>query len=497
MKVIRVVAAALTLMLISAASAAPSAHPQEGRGKAIDLIAEGQSLEQSGDTQGAFQRYLDSVKAAPSPAGYFNLGRLSRVSGDRDAATRYLNQALQMNPNYEMAKLELVQVKKGSRGKSASAQSVDLGPGLESAGPMNVEKLRREYVTMQSLRKPVQLAADSAVIAPGSLSGQKDPQPSSPDMNAPAPGYARQSVEPGQPAYIENESNPKIIAQTDRPGRPGIDPVEMAPARGHAVVTEKEVSDSVKDGEILDPLSTTEDAITQRTTEETVTDNQLEKGPSKEDINEAAFGTEAQAQTPSKGYGETSKVALGTFSFHREKADNYRAAGRYKEAAIEYETALRLQPQDVETRTLYGEMLSRYGSKSAAQTEFEQAKAEDPTDSRVYYKQGNAYYDQQKFDLAIGSYLRAVNLDPQNKFAQNNLGVVYMEKGDYAKAVQRFKKVLEIDPNYDMAVLNLGIIYDEHLADKDQALKYYDQYLTLKGPRSTEVERWADALRKK
>jgi tetratricopeptide (TPR) repeat protein len=92
--------------------------------------------------------------------------------------------------------------------------------------------------------------------------------------------------------------------------------------------------------------------------------------------------------------------------------------------------------------------------------------------------------------------LRAIELDPHNKFAQNNLGVVYMEKGEYAKAVSRFKKVLQIDPKYDMAILNLGIIYDEHLADKDEALKYYEKYLALQGPRSAEVQRWMDALKK-
>ena len=472
---------------------APSARAQEGRGKAIDLIAEGQSLEQSGDVQGAFQHYLQSVNAAPSPAGYYNLGRLSRVSGDKDAATRYLNQALEMNPNYEMAKLELVQVKNGSRGKSAAAESVALGPVSEAAGPMNVDKLRREYVTMQSLRRPVQLAADNAVIAPASLSGQKDVQPSSPDSNAPEPGYARKAAEPSQPTYIEHETNPKIIAQADRPGSAVLD---SAPAGGKTVTTEHEVTNS-KSGEILDPLSTTEEAVSKKTkTEVSTTDEQLEKGPSKQEINDAAFGPESQQQPGSKGYGQTTKVALGTFAFHREKGDGYRAAGRYKEAAIEYQTALRLNPTDVDTRTLYAEVLARHGSPTAANEEFDAAKVEDPTDARVYYKQGNAYYDQQKFDMAIGSYLHSVEMDPQNKFAQNNLGVVYMEKGEYAKAITRFKKVLEIDPKYDMAILNLGIIYDEHLADKDQALKYYDQYLALKGPRSTEVQRWSDALKK-
>lgn len=235
---------------------------------------------------------------------------------------------------------------------------------------------------------------------------------------------------------------------------------------------------------------------TDATAEASAADAKATPKASREDINEAAFGAESQAQPGSKGYGQQTKVALGTFAFHREKGDNYRAAGRYKEAAIEYETALRLNPSDVDTRTLYAEVLSRHGNTGAAQEEFEQAKTENPDDARVYYKQGNAYYDQQKYELAIGSYLRAVGLDPQNKFAQNNLGVAYMEKGEYAKAITRFKKVLQIDPNYDMAVLNLGIIYDEHMSDKDEALKYYEKYLTLKGPRTTEVQHWVEALKK-
>lgn len=71
-----------------------------------------------------------------------------------------------------------------------------------------------------------------------------------------------------------------------------------------------------------------------------------------------------------------------------------------------------------------------------------------------------------------------------------------MEQKEYPKAVERFKQVLEIDPKYDMALLNLGIIYDENLVDKEKALEYYDKYIALNGPRKTEVERWAGAIRK-
>jgi len=100
-----------------------------------------------------------------------------------------------------------------------------------------------------------------------------------------------------------------------------------------------------------------------------------------------------------------------------------------------------------------------------------------------------------RLDQAVGAYLEALERDPNNKFAHNNLGVVYMQKGQYAKAAQHFERVLAIDPSYDKAMLNLGIIYDDHLGDKEKALKYYDQYLAAKGERSGEVRRWADAIR--
>lgn len=158
---------------------------------------------------------------------------------------------------------------------------------------------------------------------------------------------------------------------------------------------------------------------------------------------------------------------------------------------------MELKPCDTETRTLLGEVLSRGGKEEAAQAQFARAEQEAPNDPRAHYRKGNLYRDQDKLDLAIGAYRRAIELDPDYMFAHNNLGVVYMQKGDYSNAVKEFKRVLDIEPNYDKAMLNLGIIYDDHLANKPEALKYYEMYLARKGERSAEVQRWADAIRER
>lgn len=473
---------------------APAAKPQPGRGKAIDLIAEGRALEQNGDRVAAFQRYLESVQTAPSPIGYYNLGRLSRMSGDKEAARRYLDEALRLNPNYELAKMELLQVE---RGASSRAETVSAGvvPGtIETAvtadTPMNVDVLRREYTTLQSLKKPTNLS-DPQIIAQGSLPGSQ-PQPSIPASTAPAPGYAEGAVIPPQPTYIENETNPRII-DNGLGRRPGLDVIEEGPveARGSIPVVEEDLEEvSVEEAVVTE---TRDIAQVATTVEERTRGTQLEK-VSREEINDAAFGPESQQDPGSIGYHQGRKVALGTFPFHRAKGDSYRAAQRWKEAAIEYQTALKLNPRDVETRALLAEVAGRHGSPTFAHEEFARAKAIDPSDSVIYYKEGNTFYDQQKYDQAIGSYRRAIELDPTNKFAHNNLGVVYMEKKDYSRAIASFKRVLELDPNYDMAILNLGIIYDEGMADPEEARKYYQRYIDLNGPRTTEVQRWLDDL---
>ncbi len=462
------ITALLCVMCLAASlTAAPPSRAAGGRARAIDLLAEGQTLENQGNSQGAYQKYYESAQLAPSPSAYYHLGRVARLSGQTDMARQYLNYALNLNPTFELAKVELMQLNAGGSTPSAVVKTVsgelsgEVAPGSANNAaasinqPMNVDALRREVLTMQSLAPP-----DSAVAsatAPGTISSaDAAPEPETP-----------MDIVLEDPAE-EDSANSEVsdmLSPTISP--PGDGPLTLPSlAQG---------PDASVEGDVTVASST----------------------PSRTDINEAAFGAESQKTSGSLGYGQTSKVVLGTFAFHREKGDQYRTANRFKEAAVEYKTALEASPNDAETRTLLAEMYGRIGDSTKAVTQFDKAKTVAPADDRIYYKEGNTYFDEQKYDLAIGSYTKALDLNPNNKFALNNLGVAYMEKKDYSKAAEKFKQVLKIDPAYEMAVLNLGLIYDEHIIDRDQALKYYDRYLELKGSRAGEVQRWADALKAK
>jgi tetratricopeptide (TPR) repeat protein len=465
------IAAALVVLSMSAGMmAAPS--QKEVRTRAIDLISEGQTLENQGDRQAAYQKYYESAQIAPSPSAYYHLGRLSRLSGQKDAARQWLGQALTLNPKFELAKVELMQLNDGASTeapvvKTVSAEmkgSVAPGTAQSMSGPMNVDALRREVVTMQSLAAPQ--------TAGGSIT----------DQSAVAAASGTRATE----AANETKAPAALSEESAVPASPG--DIELAGRREDA---NNEVSD------ILSPtLESTEQGSASLPS---LTSNQVAAAgdgkPSRAELNDAAFGEASQKDPGSKGYGQTNEVALGTFAFHREKGDDYRKANRLQDAAVEYKMALELNPNDAETRSLLAEMYGRIGAPNRAQAQFAKAKAQAPNDDAIYYKEGNAYFDEQKYDLAIGSFRKAIDLNPSNKLALNNMGVAYMEKKDYTTAADKFKKVLELDPTYEMAVLNLGIIYDEHIVDKEQALKYYDRYLELKGPRSTEVQRWADAIR--
>lgn len=463
------IASALVIASLAWQSACAAPVPKQVRTRAIDLLSEGQTLENQGDKQSAWQKYYESASLAPSPSAYYHLGRLARMAGQMDSARQWLNLALELNPKFELAKVELVQLSGGGKAEAPVVKTIsgemrgDVAPGSANAmnSPMNVDALRREVVTMQSLAAPQSAGASVT------------------DQIASA-------------STPETKATRNTAADAPKDEQPPRTPKEIS-LEGRSPDANREVSDLLSP--TLESHEQGDAALPPLTGPTTVAAAGGDGKPTREQLNEAAFGEESQKTPGSKGYGQTDKMALGTFAFHREKGDSYRKANRWQDAAVEYKTAVELNPDDAETRSLLAEMYGRIGAPEQAQKQFAKAKTSAPNDDEVYYKEGNAYFDDQKYDLAIGSYRQALSLNPRNKLALNNMGVAYMEKKDYPTAADKFKQVLELDPAYEMAVLNLGIIYDEHIVDKEQALKYYNRYLELKGPRSTEVRRWADLIK--
>ena len=102
----------------------------------------------------------------------------------------------------------------------------------------------------------------------------------------------------------------------------------------------------------------------------------------------------------------------------------------------------------------------------------------DKRDAISYYNQGNDYYNQGDYDIAIQFYENAIVLKPDYADAYINLGVAYDEQENYDKAIEAYKKVIEIDPDYALAYFNLGSVYDDQ-GNYTKAIQLYEKAIEI------------------
>jgi Flp pilus assembly protein TadD len=83
---------------------------------------------------------------------------------------------------------------------------------------------------------------------------------------------------------------------------------------------------------------------------------------------------------------------------------------------------------------------------------------------------------------SITLFTRAIQVAPNNVFAECNLGLAFAEKGQTDEAIRHERRAIEIDPNYPPAQNNLGIFlaergrWDEATVHSQAALKVNPKY---------------------
>lgn len=89
----------------------------------------------------------------------------------------------------------------------------------------------------------------------------------------------------------------------------------------------------------------------------------------------------------------------------------------------------------------------------------------------------NDYYTQ-KYERAIQTFKRIIDLSSNNYRAHYNLGIAYYNLGEMENAKSSFEKALKIKPDYKYCFYNLGLIY-EALENYEEALENYEQALKI------------------
>lgn len=64
---------------------------------------------------------------------------------------------------------------------------------------------------------------------------------------------------------------------------------------------------------------------------------------------------------------------------------------------------------------------------------------------------GKFYFLNEKYDEAIQTFQRCIDLDPQLAQAYYNLGLVYETKNEHSLAKEMYRKAVELDPKFNLA----------------------------------------------
>ena len=87
---------------------------------------------------------------------------------------------------------------------------------------------------------------------------------------------------------------------------------------------------------------------------------------------------------------------------------------------------------------------------------------------------GVIYSGLRRYDEAVTSYNRTIELKPSYADAHNNLGNILKELDKYEEAIASYNKAIELKPDYAEAYYNLGSIFAE-VGKYEEALDYLDK----------------------
>lgn len=163
--------------------------------------------------------------------------------------------------------------------------------------------------------------------------------------------------------------------------------------------------------------------------------------------------------------------------------------GKPDEAIAFLRKAIRLKPDDAETRSHLGAQLAAQGKLDEAILNFEQACRLRPESAQMSdhlryalvtknNRLGNELAAQGNLDQAVACYRRALELKPDIAELHNNLGTVLSEQGQLDEATACFRRALELNPGFAEAHRNLGAELAKQ-AMRDEAAACFRRALEL------------------
>jgi len=134
---------------------------------------------------------------------------------------------------------------------------------------------------------------------------------------------------------------------------------------------------------------------------------------------------------------------------------------RLADAIPEYQTAIQIQPNQMDAYVSLARLYHRLKDYDNAHRTLDQAIMAKPDYAENYFTKGCFYLNEKKYDEATRYFQTAIEREPQHSKAYLNLGILHEMKRDFDSAENAYLKATEIDPDYADAHANLGHLYLE------------------------------------
>ncbi len=144
-----------------------------------------------------------------------------------------------------------------------------------------------------------------------------------------------------------------------------------------------------------------------------------------------------------------------------------------------WEDTVAKSPRKARPYDALGVALAMEGKFDAAVQSLERAIELAPQGGQAYINLGYVYSRQGKMEEAVAAYEKAIILNPKLlPEIYNNLGLIYFQIGDMDKAETMLRKAVDIRPHYAPPYCNLGALYEKK-GDAERAIEYYEKTVQL------------------
>ena len=166
----------------------------------------------------------------------------------------------------------------------------------------------------------------------------------------------------------------------------------------------------------------------------------------------------------------------------------YRYGAKFQEASIKckYENealfySLALNEDDIEKISFSHKLFDRIESLSELDNMIHKDNdwvMKNIDNAYENFKKGNALADEGKYEEAIGSFMRSIEVNPQNDTAYFSLGKIYLKLEDTEKALDYLQRAIDINPNNSMFYLAQGVSYSLN-SEYRKAIEAYKKSLKI------------------